>query len=45
MCVNSTNILTLICIELKKIPGYSPIVMVPKINGKKINASRLLMST
>lgn len=44
ICVISTNILTLICIEFKKTSGYKPITNVPIINGKKANASRLLIS-
>ena len=44
ICVISTNILTLICIEFKKTSGYKPITNVPTINGKKVNASRLLIS-
>jgi hypothetical protein len=44
MCITSINILTLICIEVKKSSGYNPIVKVPKIKGKKISISRLLIS-
>ena len=44
ICIISTNIFTLICIEVRKNSGYNPINIVPKISGKKINISRLLMS-
>ena len=44
MRIISTNILTLMCIEFKKISGYNPIAIVPEISGKNINVSRRLRS-